>query len=595
MKIFLSDWLTNAGILGFLRLQKLRGFEYDLSKGYIEIEAEQLDGFEESYFSYALMKGFDFFFRFESFNKLQKLLSGEEYTSLRGEVRELINGASQNIEPNWKNFEQTVASVVSEVDNLIKSVKTAIRGKSASDPKTKKRIDQVIDSLDKATKGKGEKRRLVHKVDELRDTKYDYITTQLRRFFFNKKIVGQYGFKGENRKVAFAEEFIKPAQATLLGRSGTGGIACRFCGQNKVEIPDWNEVNEFFGEGMFAPIGVTLGFQNFFYDMQPDLVMCAVCELILLCSWAGFTEIPYKFRDEINDTEFIFVNVPSFELLMEENEKLQSLYQTSALDLQGTIYEEILYDLFVKEREKKSEWTLQNVLFVEIKPVPRKDQGKPNFRYFHIGKDVAQIFVDQAAIKAAKQIQGRIYTRRNKENPRDSLFVYARRDAVRRMLSRDSLYPLCYAAIRDQIENRNYDNVQNAFNLSVLSGIRTNIWKKNKQGGTPMESRQIFGVLKGFREAGEDLGQGMDYEKRKRLSYRLLSLIRTGKIPDFYESLLKLYISRNKPIPDALVSLLNAVDAVEPQAKAYAFMSGFLGQEQAQPVAPMGATSETTS
>lgn len=110
-----------------------------------------------------------------------------------------------------------------------------------------------------------------------------------------------------------------------------------------------------------------------------------------------------------------------------------------------------------------------------------------------------------------------------------------------------------------------------------------------------MESRQIFGVLKGFREAGEDLGQGMDYEKRKRLSYRLLSLIRTGKIPDFYESLLKLYISRNKPIPDALVSLLNAVDAVEPQAKAYAFMSGFLGQEQAQPVAPMGATSETTS
>ncbi len=137
MKIHLSDWLTNAGILGFLRLQKLRGFEYDLSKGYIEVEAKQLDGFEEAYFSYALMKGFDFFFRFESFNKLQKLLSREEYTSLQEEVRELINKASQNIEPDWENFEQTIASVVSEVDNLIKSVKTAVQRKSPNDPKTK--------------------------------------------------------------------------------------------------------------------------------------------------------------------------------------------------------------------------------------------------------------------------------------------------------------------------------------------------------------------------------------------------------------------------------------------------------------------------
>ncbi len=423
----------------------------------------------------------------------------------------------------------------------------------------------------------------MQKADELRDTKYDYITTQLKRFFFNKKVVGQYGFKGANRKIVFAEEFIKPAQAKLLGGNDTDGIACRFCGQNKVEISDWNEVNEFFGEGMFSPIGVTLGFLNFFYNMQPDLVMCAVCELVLLCSWAGFTEIPYKFRDEINDTEFIFVNVPNLELLIEENEKLQSLYETSALDLQGTIYEEILYDLFVKEKEKKSEWALQNVLFVEIKPVPRKDQGKPDFRYFHIGKDIAQMFIDQTAIKAAKQIRGRIYTRRNKENPRDSVFVYARRDAVRRMLSRDSLYPLCYAAIRDQIENPSYNNIQNAFNLSVLSGIRTNIWKKNKQGEKQMESKQIFGILKSFSGAGEDLGQGMDYEKRKRLSYRLLSLIRTGKITDFYESLLKLYISRNIPIPDAMISILNVADTIEPEAKAYAFMSGFLGQQQAKP------------
>jgi CRISPR-associated protein Cas8b1/Cst1 subtype I-B len=586
MKIYPSDWLSNAGILGFLRLQKLRGIESDLSRGYAEVKAEDLDDFEEAYFTYALMRGLAYFLRFDSIKKLQKYLPEESYAEVQLEIRELVENARHNIMPNWNDYRKSVESLLGVMNDLAKSVQSIIRRRSPEEEKLRKKIEKVLKDIGDDAEGL---------IGKLTDRSYNYIYVTLQRFFFNKAVIGNPGFRGDDRKDAFAISYVEPAKR-LLSSGSSSGLTCRFCGQNRVEISDWKNVNEFFGEGMFAPTGVsTEKFLNFFYNMQSDLILCDVCELILLCSWAGFTEIPYKFRDEINDTEFIFVNVPNLELLIEENEKLQSLYETSALDLQGTIYEEILYDLFVKEKEKKSEWALQNVLFVEIKPVPRKDQGKPNFRYFHIGKDIAQMFIDQTAIKAAKQIRGRIYTRRNKENPRDSVFVYARRDAVRRMLSRDSLYPLCYAAIRDQIENPNYNNIRNAFNLSVLSGIRTNIWKKNKQGGTPMESKQIFGILKGFSGAGEDLGQGMDYEKRKRLSYRLLSLIRTGKIPDFYESLLKLYISRNKPIPDALVSLLNAADAVEPQAKAYAFMSGFLGQEQAQPVAPIEATSETTN
>ncbi len=583
MKIYLGDWLTNAGILGYLRIQKMRGKEHDLSQGHIEIDAEDLDGFEEAYFSYALMRGFSFFFRFDSLKKLQKHFESDLYSQLQEEIRELIQTATKNMQPNWKSFEQTVTSVANEVDNLALSAKKVIETKTPTDPRLKKKVAQVIEYVDEDAGSL---------IDKLTDKKYNYITTQLKRFYFNKAVIGNYSLIGKNRKTAFAKEYIKPAKEVLLNGRKKPGITCRFCGQNKVDVSALDEVNEFFGEGMFAPIGVTLGFQNFFYNLQPDLVMCDVCELLLLCAWAGFTEIPWRFRDELNDTEFIFVNVPNLELLWEENQKIQSLYEASGLELQGTVYEEILYDLFLKEKEKKSEWALHNVLFIEIKPVPRKDQGKPNFRYFHIGKDLAQMFTDESAVKAAKRIRGRIYTRRSKENPRESLFVHGRRDTVRRLLSRDSLYPLCYAATRDQIENPNYTNVENAFNLSVLSGIRTNIWTNHKKGETPMESKQVFGILKGFSGAGEELGKGMEYDKRKRLSYRLLSLIRTGKVPDFYESLMKLYISQNKPIPNNLVTILNAVDAVEPEAKAYAFMSGFLGQQQAEAISQAPATTQ---
>jgi len=587
MKIFLSDWLTNAGILGFLRLQKLRGFEYDLSKGYIEVEAKQLDGFEEAFFSEALSRQKGQIFRFESLDRWSKKTSDDKV--LREKIQSEIELIEKSVRPDYGSFNHTIKSftrLLKDLEGTSKNWKLETKVLRDFQNELKLKL-KGLKKTSKNTRGKNKEKGAK-----------DYVYSFMQKFYSNKEVVGQGAFTGASRKTAFKKAFVDAAMSLLNSGKVLEGLTCRFCKQQKVKISGFTGKQAFkdlFGEGMFAPIAVSIGARNFFYNMQTDMAMCDVCELLLLCSWAGFTEIPLKFQDKINNTQFIFVNVPSLELLVAENKKIEDLYQSWELEVEGTIYDEVLYDLFVKEKERKSEWALQNILFVEIRPVPNKAEGKPNFRYFHIGKDIAQIFIDQTAIKAAKQIRGRIYTRRNKENPRDSVFVYARRDAVRRMLSRDSLYPLCYAAIRDQIENPNYNNIQNAFNLSALSGIRTNIWKKNKQGGTPMESKQIFGILKGFSGAGEDLGQGMDYEKRKRLSYRLLSLIRTGKIPDFYESLLKLYISRNKPIPDALVSLLNAVDAVEPQAKAYAFMSGFLGQEQARPVAPIEATSETTN
>ncbi|MEM3373338.1 MAG: type I-B CRISPR-associated protein Cas8b1/Cst1 [Candidatus Anstonellales archaeon] len=511
MKIYPSDWLTNAGILGYLRLQKLRGIEYNLSCGYIEIKPEHIDDFEEVYFTYALMRGLDYFFKFDSIKKLQKYLPEESYKEVQLEIRGLVVNARNIINTNWNSFEKSIESIKGVMNELANSVQTIILQRLPKEENMRKKIEKVLVKIMDETD---------ELIEKLTDKGYNYIYVTLQRFFFNKAVVGNPGFSGNDRKEAFAKSYVVPAK-NALSNSSSSGVTCRFCGQNKVEISDWDNVNKFFGEGLFAPIGVSPEkFKNFFYNMHTDLVICDICELILLCSWAGFTEIPWKFRDEYNNTEFIFVNIPNLELMWEENQRIKNLYETSNLDLQGTVYEEILYDILVKEKEKKSEWAMQNVLFVEVKPISRKDIGKPNFKYYHVGKDIAKMFTDESAIKAVKQIQGKIYTRRNKDNPRDSIFVNARRDVIRRILNRESLYPLCYAALRDYIENLYYNNIKNAFNLSVLSGIRTNIREKIKQGDIHMESKQIFGILKGFSDAGENLGQGMDYEKRKRLSYR---------------------------------------------------------------------------
>jgi hypothetical protein len=49
-----------------------------------------------------------------------------------------------------------------------------------------------------------------------------------------------------------------------------------------------------------------------------------------------------------------------------------------------------------------------------------------------------------------------------------------------------------------------------------------------------------------------------------------------GKYAEFYESIMKLYINSGKPVPDRLLDILNIKDTVDFEAKAYAFMTGFL-------------------
>src|SRR5207249_7111870 len=98
-----------------------------------------------------------------------------------------------------------------------------------------------------------------------------------------------------------------------------------------------------------------------------------------------------------------------------------------------------------------------------------------------------------------------------------------------------------------------------------------------------LESSQIYGILHSIHREGSSFNISLDYDQRKRKSYELLSMIRNGRVEDFYDILLKIYMSANRPVPASLISLLNSQDELGFQARAYAFMSGFLGNEKIVP------------
>jgi hypothetical protein len=570
MRIIPGDWLVNAGIVGYLRMHKLAGKKIpDLSKGFIEIDESDLAGFTEHYFTTVLMRISRGMFRLsnEVFSDIRLKVEDKDFRKIRSEFIELEENTFRKIRPNYNKFDSSQKLLIKNLQDYRKKALNLCSKNLTKYPQLEsKHIQKMKKSIDD---------QISQNLDRLKDKNLNFVYVYLNTFYRNKNIIANPAVSKIGRKKAFHKEYVDPAIRRLKTSTdwSSGGFLCRFCKQNRVTPEKFDDVNSIFAEGMFSTTGITISYKNFFYNMQPDLFVCDVCELLLICAWAGFTEIPYRFRDKINDTQYIFVNLPSLKLLWDENENIANLYARAAEDLQGTVYQDIIQDVFLSERKTKARWALANILFIEIKTTPRKDAERPNFRYFHIGEDVANLFLDDYVIKAFSHIGGRVEIA-------NGLAVNLRRNVTMRILDHDSMFPLCYSLIITHLNGENPHSLGNVFNISLISSICASInTGARRRESRLLESKQIYGILRSIQSEGGSFGN-VDYDMRKRKSYVLLSMIRNERIEEFYDIVMKIYMSQNKPIPESLVSLLNGEDEIGFQARAYAFMSGFLGSSQ---------------
>jgi hypothetical protein len=91
-----------------------------------------------------------------------------------------------------------------------------------------------------------------------------------------------------------------------------------------------------------------------------------------------------------------------------------------------------------------------------------------------------------------------------------------------------------------------------------------------------MGERGNYGILRKYQEIGQRDFTHFELDKKKRMSYVLLSLIHNNKAEEFYENLLKIYINSDRSIPEEIVGLLSESQAATFKEKAFAFMTGFL-------------------
>ena len=552
MRITTGNWLYNTGIVGFLRILNEKGIPYrDIVRdGAVFITPELLSGFEEAYFKLALKNQYETLLTIKEQNKIREAFNNELNTNF-DDIKGRYLSQLKLIKCD-RGFKEYSSEVVNVIDRYFSELLNIIENSSLKGKKT----DSLKKKISYAKK---------NKLESINN--HNVFSNYFGNFYFNKQVLCNP--KGAiDRLKRFKDKYVVDALKALK-EPNKDGIVCRFCNQNKVNNSDISLTDDVFNEGLFSISGVSVEkFKNFFYNTLPDLFLCDLCELILLCSFAGLNKKPYRLVNS-DGTDYIFVNMPDLELLIEENYALKSFYDNFSEKVENSIYEHVFQDILLKEKRKKSKWVLQNVFFVEIKTSARKDIGKPVFKYFHMGKDIAELFSNQKVVDTLRNVKGTL-------NLQKDIRVNIKSETIKRLLENDSLYPLVYKNLRGVLDyGKGYP--YNSFALAFVQAAKKQINIHYSKGGDFMEPKQVYGILRHqFFARGEEDFADIPFDKKERLSYRMLSLIRMGKYAEFYEAIMKLYINAGKPIREELLGLLNTNDTIDFEAKAYAFMTGFL-------------------
>ncbi|MCM8776865.1 MAG: hypothetical protein NC905_01180 [Candidatus Omnitrophica bacterium] len=566
--LYPSNWLYNAGIVGFLRILEFgnRGNIFQFKEdGSVEIEESALNGFEILYFEYV-----------SKIYLIQRFTMRELADFIREKLRS-INGG--NIKNNVKKIEAKFKGIEDKIQKDILAIKankdwnTFKRGIEDIKNDFKQKIQRTMKDLQNlmsTAKDKEKINKIVDNIyknfDDICSSVYNFKAQPdfLGSFYFNKNVVANPKGNRPERPKNFKGKYLDP----IVSRKN-GGNLCILCGKSYSE----ESISE-FSEGDFSILGISSsGFGNFYnYYVKSGTSYnrkCCVCQLILLCTFAGFNLKPYQLR-EIDETEYIFVNYPSFEEAFLVNNNLQAMLN----DFRFGIFTKKIntyfrsFELIIQLAKKKTRWVLENTYFAEIKTSMRKDQTKPKFVYFNIDKALAEVFDEFKLDTLLNNLSYRyeIY----KDNP-----VYLSTEILKRLIQKKPLIYISFKILSERLSEKNNDMLP-VWSLILLEFLINQKRRLNMSAGTS------YGILKGIQEIGRksfSLNE-IDQEKRFHISLRFLTLIRGSRKEDFYHELLRLFVVYQKPVPESLFSLLTESEKISFQEKALAFLTGFISPSE---------------
>lgn len=539
IRLEMSDWLYNAGLVGFINILDNAKDDYQLKSNYVEFNISSLEKFEEKYFKFL----FDKYGVFTTYSK--------------------IIGYEEVVKAYLKNIEAFDKDKVEKLNKIIDKVKTEI---SRDEYKgVYSYIKQELDLIEEEKKLKRiNAKKPISAIEQ--DIKIQlqiliniinyFKTEKARKYLMAKDFIRYYtnafleGVALWNKKnkdrdpyVVYKEYFLESVISYLMRNSNKIKFYCTVCNR-----PIRN-IDKTYNLTWIKATGIDIKRKtSHYWNYNNDTFICPVCNLIYSCVPAGFTFIYGKgfFINNNNDlVELYKVN------------KFQIDKDTSIEDLEDLSFYRVLDNMDISNISNMDK-EIQNIQVVKF-----DDTNKDRPYTFNIlSKSLLRIIYNNK--KNLRKLIGESVEVNDKNDNKYSINIY--QEVLKRLYNNQNLFGLIGELFRYNVDPYILYLIL-TINTDFIGGkmeLKQDDFKKK------VDLSRYFGQQ--LRKAYESKG---NEKKIESISYRLLNAIKTKNFAKFADILINAYMYVEKEIPLIFVDTLK--DEILLQSYGYGFLLGLQG------------------
>jgi len=544
-RVYLSDWLYNAGIIGFLKIVTNDDIDsensIEIGENYIEFDRSTLQGFSSKYFSFA----FNQYGRYYNIlNTLEEFLS--DLDKLEQGDSNVIHNLRKKYKISDKDKDEEILQVIldrfKKILNGFKFLKDNIKFPSKEEIKEdpKKEIKGLLEFAIKVMK------------DEYQEIFESDVQIYLRGMYGQKSFLNLTINKERLKK--FYEDFEEPIVSGKIDHEKE--LFCVNCGRQAKKGAKFDTgISPFFGLNDDAI--------NYAWNFDTSLPLCEICELIYFSSFAGLSPSPR------NDKTFYFVN---------EDSSVRNLYRANKLlndVLKKDNNENFLVDFFTElvlelEREK-AEFVLKNIALIELN---LSEENFPKVYSFNVSREKARFIKEnQTDLKTLARASYKVKDQGS----------YILTDTIQKILENTLDYGYLYWLERISLSEQGKSNLYQIFfgyeTLQTLSILIFRFLKNiTKEGRKLMslEEKEIWRMYAYGKELADVMKSRNAENKIPSIAYKLLNALKIGDVNVFMDVAMRTFMAYDMEVPSSMAKVLYNKEYFYPLG--YSFLNGFLSK-----------------
>lgn len=547
IKIYLSDWQFNAGIVGLCNILEHAQDEVVIEDQYVEIALEILENFEEKYFNYFIEKYKETtpWYRIISYKPIIESHENNNFESFDRKSLDYLNDYIRMVKDylSRNNYKKVYPFIESDKDivSLEKELKPIrIRKKD----KIEDKIDEVQDRFKRLNEiiaycnSKDGKKYIAAKgvIYNIINNGWDGIC------FLNRQTREHDVYKD------YKEYFVDKTIDYLKADKDKFKYNCFICDR---KIKNMNNDLGFLNETGFDVNRKT----SHVWDFTNDVAICDLCKLVYSCLPAGFV---YAYDKGI----FINSNT-SVDDLLRVNRKLRD----DVLKKDDNDYRSLTYRALVnainEQHSLKIQYELQDIQIVRY-----EDE---RYRFNILSKQVLKVIRE-----SKKDINSLINTGYREVRTYFNIYDLT----INRLLNNYNMFTLIHKLLMYKITNSQsittYYHMGHVMNLNL---INVNYLKGVEGMDKVKENRKLVRKARayGYYLRQEYLNKDPDADKNKirGISYRLLNALKTRNTEMFMHNIITSYMYVGETIPKNLTIALESDEMLG--IVGYAFVTGLNG------------------